>query len=146
MLTCLRYALATVCFVASVGCLALWGWSQSNVVDVIFPLPTWPAKFCVAEAYRGLATTYTRPGWIRPQVISNPLDSALLADDGDARLAAHGIFGESPLGYYFPLWYPALIFALAGIGALRLGRRFTLRAAIIATTVVAGLLGMAVIL
>jgi hypothetical protein len=45
-----------------------------------------------------------------------------------------------------PAWYPALIFALAGIGALRLGRRFTLRSAIIATTVVAGLLGVAVIL
>ena len=46
----------------------------------------------------------------------------------------------------FPLWYPALIFALAGVASLRLGRRFTLRSAIIATTVVAGLLGMAVIL
>ena len=45
---------------------------------------------------------------------------------------------------YFPIWYPALIFPLAGVGALRLGRRFTLRSAIIATTVVAGLLGMAV--
>jgi hypothetical protein len=44
---------------------------------------------------------------------------------------------------YFPLWYPALIFALAGVAALRLGPRFTLRSAIIATTVVAGLLGMA---
>jgi hypothetical protein len=47
---------------------------------------------------------------------------------------------------YLPLWYPALIFALAGVGALRLGHRFTLRSAIIATTVVAGLLGVAVIL
>ncbi len=27
MLTYLRYALATFCFAASVGCLALWGWS-----------------------------------------------------------------------------------------------------------------------
>ena len=39
---------------------------------------------------------------------------------------------------------PALVFALAGVGALRLGRRFTLRLALIATTVVAVLLGMAV--
>jgi hypothetical protein len=45
-----------------------------------------------------------------------------------------------------PLWYPALIFALAGVASLTLGRRFTLRSAIIATTVVAGLLGMAVAL
>jgi hypothetical protein len=41
-------------------------------------------------------------------------------------------------GYFFPLWYPALIFALAGVAVLRLGRRFTLRSAIIATAVVAG--------
>ena len=45
---------------------------------------------------------------------------------------------------FFPLWYPALTFALAGVAALRLGRRFTLRSAIIATTVVAAILGMAV--
>ena len=47
-------------------------------------------------------------------------------------------------GVFFPLWYPA--FALAAVGVLRLGQRFTLRSAIIATTVVAGLLGMAVAL
>ena len=45
---------------------------------------------------------------------------------------------------YFLFWYPALTFAFIGVAALRLGRRFTLRSAIIATTVVAGLLGMAV--
>jgi hypothetical protein len=38
------------------------------------------------------------------------------------------------------------MFAVAGVAALRLGRRFTLRSLIIATTVVAELLGMAVIL
>ena len=43
----------------------------------------------------------------------------------------------------FPFWYPTLVFTLAGIGAMKL-RRFTLRSAIIATTVAAGLLGMAV--
>jgi hypothetical protein len=47
---------------------------------------------------------------------------------------------------HFPLWYPALIFALAGVATLRLGRCFTIRSAIIATTVVAGLLGMAVVM
>lgn len=46
----------------------------------------------------------------------------------------------------FPLWYAALVFALAGVAALRLSRRFTLRSATIATTVVAGLLGMVVAL
>ena len=57
-----------------------------------------------------------------------------------------GYFSITSSEVYFPIWYPALIFALAGVGALRLGRRFTLRSAIIATTVLAGLLGVAVIL
>ncbi|WP_145432026.1 hypothetical protein [Lacipirellula limnantheis] len=54
--------------------------------------------------------------------------------------------GQFKNNIYFPLWYPALIFALAGVAAVRLGRQFTIRSAIIATTIVAGLLGMAVIL
>ena len=57
-----------------------------------------------------------------------------------------GWFGSRHSHVWFPIWYPALIFALAGVASLRLGRRFTIRSAIIATTVVAGLLGMAVIL
>jgi hypothetical protein len=47
---------------------------------------------------------------------------------------------------FFPLWYPALSFALFGVAALKLGCRFTLRWAIIATMVVAGVLGMTLIL
>lgn len=46
----------------------------------------------------------------------------------------------------FPLWYASLVLALAGVASLRLGRRFTLRSTLIATAVVAGLLGMAVAL
>lgn len=49
-------------------------------------------------------------------------------------------------GVRFPHWYSALIFAIAGIASLRVGRRFTLRSALIATTVVAVMLGMAVVL
>ena len=47
---------------------------------------------------------------------------------------------------YFPLWYPALIFALAGVGVLRFRRQFSIRSALIATTVVAALIAVAVIL
>jgi hypothetical protein len=69
------------------------------------------------------------------------------ATEAPARRAM-GLFGYSDQGLtvFFPLWYPALILTLAGVGALRLGRRFTLRSATIATTVVAGLLGMAVVM
>ncbi|BBO36035.1 hypothetical protein [Lacipirellula parvula] len=39
-----------------------------------------------------------------------------------------------------------LRFAFAGVAAVQLGHRFTLRSAIIVTTIAAGLLGMAVTL
>ena len=113
MLTYLRDALATVCFAASVGCLALWKvdyfeWSLgiSKHTELIVTIDSGMAA---VEFYKAGATP--------PQ-------------------------NCRPIGV--PLLFPALIFALAGVAALRLGRRFTLRSAIIATTVVAGLLGMAV--
>jgi hypothetical protein len=73
--------------------------------------------------------------------------SSRIRDVRQARVDSNSLFHISRNGLVvFPLWYPALVFALAGIGALRLGRRFTLRSAIIATAVVAGLLGMVVAL
>jgi hypothetical protein len=62
-----------------------------------------------------------------------------------AEIERHGIFRTKLTDVYFPLKYPALFFALAGVGFLKLGR-FILRSAIIATAAVAALLGMAVIL
>ncbi|MBA4107739.1 MAG: hypothetical protein C0485_18555 [Pirellula sp.] len=50
------------------------------------------------------------------------------------------------LGIYFPLWYPALVFALAGVGVLSFRRRFSIRSALICLTVVAALLGIVVAL
>jgi hypothetical protein len=47
---------------------------------------------------------------------------------------------------YFPLWYPALVFALAGVGGLRFRRQFSIRSALVAVSVVAALLGMVVAL
>jgi len=102
-----------------------------------------------AEVFDGVIITSSSPR--RPADQGSILDSYRLGEDGRSdfqqNIVGHqGQFGSFANGVYFPLWYPALIFALAGVGALRLGRRFTLRSAIIATTVVAGLLGMAVVL
>jgi hypothetical protein len=47
---------------------------------------------------------------------------------------------------YFPIWFPALVFALAAGAAIRLGRQFTLRSALVGMSVVAALLGMVVAL
>ena len=59
-----------------------------------------------------------------------------------AMIEGQGRFGATINGINFHLWYSAV----AGVGALPLGRRVTLRSAIFATTAVAGLLGMAVVL
>lgn len=48
--------------------------------------------------------------------------------------------------FWFPAWYPALIFALAGVAVLRFGRQFSIRSALVTTTVLAALIAMAVTL
>jgi hypothetical protein len=57
----------------------------------------------------------------------------------------HVCFGYMFNAIYFPLWYPALIFALADVGVLRFRRQFFNRSALVVVSVVAALLGMAVI-
>lgn len=61
-------------------------------------------------------------------------------------LEKHGLFYLSGKKAHFPVWYPALIFTLAGVATLRFGRQFSIRLALICVSVVAALLGMAVIL
>ena len=60
----------------------------------------------------------------------------------------HGIFWlsiEDGMAY-LPLWYPAFLFAVAGVAVLRFRRQFSICSALITTTVVAALIAMAVIL
>jgi hypothetical protein len=45
-----------------------------------------------------------------------------------------------------PLWYASLVFAVAGVAALRFRRQFSIRSALMAVSVVATLLGMVVAL
>jgi hypothetical protein len=150
MLTYLRYALATFCFAASVGCVALW-WRSYTISDAAFgPSPT-PEHIIHFRAFRGSFAV----GHLAPLIPAKALPISSwhysverISDDFelfDSRRRPIANFGRTNGGgFYFPLWYPALIVALAGIVSLRLDRRFTLRSAIITTTVVAGLLGMAV--
>ncbi|WP_428303772.1 hypothetical protein [Lacipirellula sp.] len=147
MLTYLRYALATICLALSVACLGLWGWSLSGQDVYVFHLA--PNSRLAFESCAGSldVTRITARGFLAGSdnwvVKSSPIlpeRSRTHAADVDAE--GRFAFGEGHTR--FPLWYAALVFALASIGALRLGRRFMLRSAIIATTVVAGLLGMVV--
>ena len=145
MLTCLRYALATLCFAASVGCLALW-WRSFEVTDrlsIVAPRLLGSHSVYIT-AREGSSFVIAVRSEQTPRGIS--LNSRAVGGRSvlDELASRHGHFATFTGGFYFPLWYPALIFALAGVAALRLGRRFTLRSAIIATTVVAGLLEMVV--
>jgi hypothetical protein len=145
MLKYVSYALATFCFSASVGCLALWWRSHLASDRLIGPSYSQPPNVLHCETTHGILVMglVNRAG--------RPMTSFTLVKGWDAippsflqHRNANGLFGSYGESVYFPLWYPAFVFALAGVCALRLGRRFTLRSAIIATTVVAGLLGMAV--
>ena len=145
----IRYALATVCFAASVGCLALW---CDTIVDerrmsVGYVSTSLNLR---AEAADGSGSIQRSRKHFGTSVLgewrfasSEFRGRATQLSWTSGRLSA---FGLTRTGIFFPLWYPTLIFALAGVGALRLGRRFTLRSTLIATAVVAALLGMAVAL
>ena len=146
MLTCLRYALATICFAASVGCMGLRVWSILDTSGMrMVSYSTTGAYHC--EIFNGQFHAYFAPesrrwteyiGWL---AISHAAPEGMVE-----RRATFPRLGLSPHGYLFPAWYPALIFALAGVGILRLSRRFRIRFTLIATTVVAALVGIAVIL
>jgi hypothetical protein len=144
----LRYALASVCFAASAGCLALWGWSYQQQITCQLMNAT---THTFVEARGGYLTIFSlrmpRAGVDSFPYIHWTLEERPEVDRYmEIAIAEVGRFGVYRSSLHFPLWYPALIFALTGVGVLRLNRRFTLRSAIIATTVVAWLLGMAVIL
>jgi hypothetical protein len=57
-------------------------------------------------------------------------------------IESKGRFGAVDDAIYFPLWYATLVFALAAVAAIRIGRQFTLRSALAGMSVVAALLGM----
>ncbi|QDT74479.1 hypothetical protein I41_36760 [Lacipirellula limnantheis] len=142
----IRYTLATFCFAASVACLALW-WRSMRVSDrYIGPDHVNSTGHLSIQSYHGRIVVFDSLGprpyrhWHRlPQT-----DDMLRSHRNYMSRRRHQFGPYRPSGIYFPHWYPALIFALASVGALRFGRRFTLRSAILATTVVAGLLWMAV--
>ena len=151
MHTYLRYALATFCFAASVGCLGLWWPSFTSRTMGWLAYPSLPLHAIGFETFRGSLVvgsqqfTPNRYGKYPPYASLSAQAMPVDFESIDSRIKPVGRFGKvNPSGIYLPLWYASLLFALAGVAALRLGRRFTLRSAIIATTVVAGLLGMAV--
>ncbi len=149
MLAHLRYVLATFCFAASVACLALW-WRSIDYDDLFSGPSVVRGELMYLNAIRGkgVLATQVYNGPIRWRYSSRPrvkVENALGDNNGVTRrnfgMQRRDIFWRIS----FPLWYPALIFALAGVGIMRVGR-FMIRSALIATTIVALLLGMVVVL
>jgi hypothetical protein len=153
MLKYLRYALTTFCFAASIGCLALWWRSDARHYQLFSPTYARQTRLISVSARCGECFLSICPllEGFRPRSPTafrfelSAVTSAQL-ESSERRLETLGRFGVEPRSVYFPLWYPALIFALVGVAALRLGRRFTIRSAIIGTSILCALLGMAVIL
>ena len=148
MLTYLRYALATFCLAASVGCLVILGWSarRSQSVECVMsdvgPLLI-DVQLCRGEAKVAVSRNNPIRRRVAPSI--KTLDGIYLIQF-DRTYQSQGYFATAARSVYFPLWYPALIFALAGVAALRFRRQFSIRSALIAVSVVAALLGMVVAL
>ena len=147
MLKAIRYTLAAICLAASVGCLALWWRSCSSMDQLLGPCHV-PGRSIYAESCTGYVSIGLMDelwgwGWQYRAV-------ALSASDRKSQaewVRRYGQFGLSwPIQVVvFPLWYPALVFALVAVAAIRM-RRFTLRSALVGIGIVAALLGMAVAL
>jgi hypothetical protein len=100
------------------------------------------------EVREGYFITYTLPiGTVGAPFVSDgpwwsePQDE-LWSDSLRMTLGRMGRFTGYKYGVIFPVWYPALVFALAGVGVHRFRRQFSIRSALIAFAVVAALLAM----
>ena len=149
MLTYLRYAPATVFFAASIGCLALWGWTSTfheQEFRATYYAPTRTPFVAVAcgQLHTGLGSGRVPPPGAGPglslrwrKMGAGP--KAFYQSVVEKR----GFFSTYYESVLFPAWLLAMVLAAAAVAMLKI-TRFSLRSAIIATTVVAGLLGMAV--
>lgn len=153
----IRYALAVVCFAASVGFLALWQRSKTHRDVIMGPSVVFPGRVLGFDAFAGMGSAQLIPqktvpvqlwtSWIyfdqQPRTWDRDLLERLAEENGQFGIVEGGDTGG---GVYFPLWYPALVFALAGVSVLRFRRQFSIRSALVTVTVVAALLGMVVAL
>lgn len=148
----IRYTLAALCLAASVGCLALWWATLTERSRVMGPAHILHDEVLCLEFFNGTAYIFTEAVWAVPSRYTikwhtwHHAIEEWRSEEFKQIVETGGQFGTIyPDELYFPLWYPALIFALAGVGILRVGR-FTIRSALVVTAIVAALLGMVVAL
>ena len=149
MLKFIRYALATVCFAASVGCLALWGWTaafRDQEFRATYYAATRTPFVAVAcgQFHAGLGSGKAPPPGDGPGI------SVHWREMGAGPKAFYqtvveksGQFSTYYKSILFPTWFLAIVLLTASIALVTI-TRFSLRSALIAMTVVAGMLGMAV--
>jgi len=148
----IRYALATVCFAGCVACLALWGWTMTHesrlyTVRCLSPTRGWHLDACEGTGIFTATLTRNQLKW-ECSTDSGPFPEwdAWFSQQKWPQTGVFGVIEWKHFAAYFPLWYPALVFALAGVGVLRFRRQFSIRSALICVSVVAALLGMVVAL
>ncbi|QDT74030.1 hypothetical protein [Lacipirellula limnantheis] len=135
----IRYALATFCFAVSVGCLALWIGGNEYTAGVC------PFSWCARlDGSGGLGCISIEPSpFDEKQLLYISVENTSRKMWFEDYMIAKGRFGAVDTAtVFFPLWYPALVFALAGVGVIRFRRQFSIRSALIVFAVVAALLAM----
>lgn len=135
MANLIRSALATVCFALSISSLALWLQSEVQWATYLLDVENGEAIFEVRTDTA--AVDYYEA--LRFGEVWRDSHNA----KGKKRFEVRPDYG---LFVRFPLWYSALVFALAGVGVNCFRRRFTIRTALVATAVVAALVAVAVTL
>lgn len=154
----IRYTLATACFAASVGCLALWWRSYSTSDSLYMPNNIPPRHFISFHSLRGMIEAHLYEhspscsgGWTRYSPPTERVKS--MYDDVQSRVSfgyrnarKSGTTNTNAAMIWFPHWYASLLFALTAVGVLCFHRQFSIRSTLIGLSVVAVLLGMAVAL
>ena len=131
----IRFTLATICFGISISSLALWLQSEMERRTYFLDVENGEAIFEVRD---GTAALDYQEAW-RFGGVWRDRENAKKLFDAD-------VWAEGTLFARFPLWYAAIVFAVFGAGFVYVGPRFSIRSALVATTIVAALIAMAVVL
>ncbi|QDT74035.1 hypothetical protein [Lacipirellula limnantheis] len=142
MLTYLRYALASVCFAASVACLALWFRSIGATELLMAPNNATNCDVMIGLEFGRIYFAVDN----QPMKVSSEWSHISGRPNEDFDIEQEISKQRNPRIVSAPLIFAALIFALAGVGVLRFRRQFSIRSALICVSVVALLLGMVVAL
>ena len=141
-----RYALATFCFAVSVVCLACWGWLVLSGSSITIYVDVVASKSYCIELQRNSIAWQSFPGRPLFPPIALEVEREPYFWNLPVLIKRHGAFGVVGPLTFFPIWYLVPIFALAGVGVLRVRRQFSILSAMIATAIVAALIGMVIVL